>query len=385
VRILHVVPTYAPAWRYGGPIYAVHGLCRALAEAAHDVTVYTTNVDGPRDLAVPPGKPVERDGVVVTYFPCRWPRRLYRTPPLGRALESHVGGFDVVHAHSVFLWPTWAAARAASRAGRPYVISPRGMLVPELIQAKSSSIKRLWIQAVERRNLAHSSGIHVTSSVEADGLSRAGLALAPVHVVPNGVDLPPPSNLPRRPREVVFLGRLSWKKNLAALIDALGLLPAVTLVVAGPDEEGLTLSLRDRAQALGLGERVRFQGPLDAVEKSALLSQAACLILPSLNENFGNVVVEAMAHACPVVITPEVGARDVVEMSRAGAVARDTSAAALASALAAILDDPAAARAAGERGREYVQARLSWAAVAREMAGVYGEAIEMQATKHRAG
>jgi glycosyltransferase involved in cell wall biosynthesis len=259
------------------------------------------------------------------------------------------------------------------------------MLVPELIRAKSSWTKRLWIRAFERQNLARSSGIHVTSSVEADGLSRAGLALAPVRIVPNGVDLPALSNRPRRPRELVFLGRLSWKKNLGALIDALGLLPAVTLVVAGPDDEGLTPALRERATALGLGERVRFPGPLDAAEKSALLSQAACLVLPSLNENFGNVVLEAMAHACPVVVTPAVGAREVVEKGQAGAVARDTSAAALATALAGILDDPAAARAAGERGREYVAARLTWSVVAREMEGLYREAIERQATASRAG
>jgi hypothetical protein len=44
VKILHVVPTYLPARRYGGPIVAVHGLCRALVRRGHDVTVFTTNV-----------------------------------------------------------------------------------------------------------------------------------------------------------------------------------------------------------------------------------------------------------------------------------------------------------------------------------------------------
>jgi hypothetical protein len=46
-------------------------------------------------------------------------RRLYWAPALGRALESEIGKFDVVHLHSVFLWPTWAAGRAAREAGVP--------------------------------------------------------------------------------------------------------------------------------------------------------------------------------------------------------------------------------------------------------------------------
>jgi glycogen synthase len=46
MRILHVVPSYLPAVRYGGPIFAVHGLCRALAARGHEVQVFTTNIDG---------------------------------------------------------------------------------------------------------------------------------------------------------------------------------------------------------------------------------------------------------------------------------------------------------------------------------------------------
>jgi hypothetical protein len=48
MRILHVVPTYLPAVRYSGPIFAVHGLCRALARWGHYIEVFTTNVDGSR-------------------------------------------------------------------------------------------------------------------------------------------------------------------------------------------------------------------------------------------------------------------------------------------------------------------------------------------------
>ncbi len=47
MRILHAVPSYLPAWRYGGPIRSVHGLARAQAAAGHEVEVFTTDADGP--------------------------------------------------------------------------------------------------------------------------------------------------------------------------------------------------------------------------------------------------------------------------------------------------------------------------------------------------
>src|SRR5262249_55916333 len=124
MRILHVIPSYFPAVRYGGPIFAVHGLCRALAARGHPVGVFTTNVDGANDSAVPIGDPVAVDGVHVRYFPSKRLRRLYFSPPMARALHADIAGFAAVHLHSVFLWPTWAAARSARNARVPYLISP---------------------------------------------------------------------------------------------------------------------------------------------------------------------------------------------------------------------------------------------------------------------
>jgi hypothetical protein len=63
LRLLHIVPTYLPALRYGGPIRSVHALCRALAADGHDVHVFTTSVDGPADSDVPLARPVDLEGV----------------------------------------------------------------------------------------------------------------------------------------------------------------------------------------------------------------------------------------------------------------------------------------------------------------------------------
>ena|SRR5215510_7188417 len=150
MRILHVVPSYLPAVRYGGPIFAVHGLCRALAAKGHEVQVFTTNIDGAGISSTPIATPVDLDGIQIRYFSCPLVRRLYWAPALGRALHLELGKLDVVHLHSVFLWPTWAAARAARKARVPYVLSPRGMLVKDLIARRSRLTKSAWIHLIEK-------------------------------------------------------------------------------------------------------------------------------------------------------------------------------------------------------------------------------------------
>ena len=190
MKILHVVPTYYPAVRYGGPIRSVHGLASALAAQGHDVHVYTTNADGKGVLPVPLDRPVRLDGVNVWYFATSIGRRIYRSPEMRQALALNIANFDIVHLHSVFLWPTSAAAQAARRARVPYVLSPRGMLVGDLIRRKSSLAKRAWITLFERRNIEQAAAIHLTSEIEASELRALGFRCKRLAVVPNGIELP---------------------------------------------------------------------------------------------------------------------------------------------------------------------------------------------------
>lgn len=365
MRLLHVVPTYLPATRYGGPIYAVHGLCRALAARGHDVDVFTTNVDGDRESAVPLGSPVDLDGVPVRYFRSTF-RRLYVSPAMRAALDASIGGYDAVHLHSVFLWPTYAAARAAIRHGVPYIVSPRGMLVPELIARKSRVTKTLWIRAVERRTFANAASVHFTAQVEWDDARRIAIPLPNPFVVPNGIDLPPAESTRRLDDTLLFLGRINWKKGLEFLLDAIRDVPGVKVVIAGNDDENLTPKLRAQAERNGIAGRIDFRGPVSGAAKETLLRTSTALVLPSLSENFGNVVLEAMAVEMPVIVTPEVGLAADVESAGAGIVTRNT-ADVLAAAIRRLLGDSGARATMGKRGRALVQSRFTWDRVAAEM------------------
>lgn len=327
MRILQVVPSYVPAYRYGGPIRSVHRLSCALIQRGHDVEVYTTNIDGPHDLDVPLGQPVSLDGVKVTYFAAPCLRRLAWAPALSRRLQEKIRSFDVVHLHSVFLWPTWAAARAARRAGKPYFLSPRGMLGKDLIGRKSRWVKSAWIRVVERENIARAAGLHVTTELEAAEVRKLGFKCPEIICIPNGIQRPsrcatlsegPFANLPRP--YALFLGRINWIKGIDRLIRAWDMVSNLYLVIAGNDEDDYLPALRALVQELGLTARVLFTGPIADKDKWAVYENAEMFVLPSYSENFGNVVAEAMIMSCPVIVTPEVGLAETVREFGAGLI-----------------------------------------------------------------
>lgn len=362
MKILHVVPTYLPARRYGGPIVAVHGLCKALAARGHTVDVFTTNVDGDGTLDVPANAPVLLDGVRVHYFASTF-RRLYFSQEMSKTLRRRISEFDIVHSHAVYLWPGVLAAKTAAKARVPYVISPRGMLVPELIRQKSRLTKTLWLQLLERRGFARASAIHFTSRLEWDEAKRVNLPLPSPIVIPNGIDFEPRPDVPRDDQTLVFLGRVTWKKGLDRVITALPRWPNVRFVVAGNDDENLTPRLRELAESAGVADRVQFLGAVYGDAKNELLARATLFVLLSTSENFGNAVLEALAMETPVVLSSEVGLAEDVVRAGAGAIGLD--------AVEALLQDRERRATMGRNGRALVESRFAWNRVAGEMEEAY--------------
>jgi glycosyltransferase involved in cell wall biosynthesis len=377
LRVLHVVPTYYPAVRYGGPIRSVQALCASLVRRGHRVSVYTTNVDGDENSDVPLDSPVDLDGVLIHYSSVPALRRLFWSPGLARRLRNTVSEFDLVHLHSIFLWPTYVAARAAKRAGVPYLMSPRGMLVGDVIRRKSRLVKTAWINSVERRSLADAARLHVTAGIEADEARAMGLKLPEVFCVPNGVSWPSthqalgagPFCTVQRPY-ALFLSRINRKKGLDRLIRAWKWVPQLTLVIAGNDDENYLPELKGLADSEGVADRLQFVGTVSDEHKWALYESAEIFVLPSYSENFGNVVAEAMAMACPVVVTPEVGLAKLVSEVGAGVVARGEPRI-LAAAIAQLHGDEVRRKRLGVSGRQAAIEHLSWDGVAARMETEY--------------
>lgn len=387
LRILHVVPTYLPATRYGGPIYSVHNLCKALVQCNHEVYVYTTNINGQIVSDVPLAQCIDIDGVQVAYFGSTHLRRLYFSPGMKQALLQNMKTFDVAHLHSIFLWPTLISARVAETYRVNYVISPRGMLVKDLIDRKSRWIKKFWLRLFDKKNIEHASLLHVTSDLEAREAQRFRYKLPLVRVIPNGVDpivdsesyvgiatcLSAKISFPF----ILFLGRINWKKGLDKLVPAMKYCPGGVLVIAGNDEDDYRRELQVLAEGHEVGPNVIFLGRVEGSEKAWLLRNASILVLPSYSENFGNVVLEAMSVGCPVIVTSKVGLAEVVSESQAGVVC-DGDPEELGDTMDYLLQNPEVRATMGGHGRQVARERFSWQTVAQKMEAAYQDIAQIK-------
>jgi glycosyltransferase involved in cell wall biosynthesis len=180
--------------------------------------------------------------------------------------------------------------------------------------------------------------------------------------------------------DILCFGRISWKKGLDRLIRAMAELPNTTAVIAGNDEERIVEKLQGLAKQSGVGDRVRFlPRQIDCADKEALFAAARVFALPSVSENFGNVIVEAMIRGLPVVLTERVGAAEIIRASGAGIVAGGGQED-FAAALTALLASEQRLTAASIAGANYAREQLTWAKVARSFEGLYEAISERNGT-----
>ena len=258
-----------------------------------------------------------------------------------------------------FLW--------ARRRRVPFVVMLKGIIADELRNERGLVRVLLGIQARwERRNTERADLVLVPSRYSAD-VAADVYAVPPsrVAVVPEAIDLAEWearfATAPRVARggpTVLAVGRMYPRKRFVDLLHAAArlrsALPAarVRIVGKGPDWEAV-VRLRDE---LRLGETVTLLGDVTRDELAAEYVRADCFCLPSVQEGFGIVFLEAMAAGLPVVACRAAAVPEVVEDGVTGVLVPPRDPAALARALAAFLTRPEWARERGEAGRQRVRA-----------------------------
>ena len=172
---------------------------------------------------------------------------------------------------------------------------------------------------------------------------------------------------------MLFFGRLAQVKGLDRLLRAFARTRRGTLAIVGNDYEGLAAGLAEMARQLRIDDRVRIvPRTITDAEKECMFAAARVFVLPSYSESFGNVVLEAMQRGLPVIVTPEVGAAEVVKESGGGLVAGG-DAQSLGAAIDRLTEDAATSAAMGEAGRRHVSEHYGWNSVAARMEALYGE------------
>jgi poly(glycerol-phosphate) alpha-glucosyltransferase len=362
--------------RAAGVWVSVARLGKALATRGLDVEIFGIADDGADS---------ERagwDGPPLNLHPVRGSAAFAYAPRLSRSL--HRRRPSLLHAHGLWMYPSLASFRWSHRAGRPYLISPHGMLDPWAL-SRSAWKKRLVGLWFEQAHLAGAACLHALTEAEAGAIRSYGLR-NPICVIPSGVDLPQdePLALPAWAaaaagrRVLLFLGRLHPKKGLPDLVrawaDVQADSPAAAaewmLVIAGWDQGGHEGMLRRLIEELGAAGTIRLVGPQFGKEKAASFAFADAFVLPSLSEGLPVAVLEAWSYGLPALMT---GACNLPEGLAAGAALPiGTDRAAIAAGLRRLfaLSD-AERRAMGARGRALVRERFTWASVGAQMTAVY--------------
>ena len=317
------------------------------------------------------------------------------SPALVRWVRRSAAEYDIVHVHGLLNPISSLSARTALRQDATVVIRPFGTLSRYTFHHRRTALKRAYFRLVERRNLREASALHFTTSTERGDADWHGIDFTGRAYV-----VPPPS-LARvgssRPHQVdgdrarvLFLGRVVPVKNVECLLDAWSLVhrqcPSALLEIAGEGESAYMAALHERAARLGIASSVVFRGFVSGETKNKVLGSATLLVLPSLHENFGIVVLEALEAGVPVVVSPQVQLADFVRGEGLGMVVESMSRE-LSQAIVGMIGEegePLRTR-ARERGAEIVARTFSPQIVGDLLSTMYRRASERSRVRGSTG
>ena len=366
------------AMEASGPSYSVPGLCSGLKAVGVDVCLHARMGDGARDFPF--------DHVAYPYLRSRW---LPGANPLMRdGLRKACRDADILHSNGLWnmpsVYPGWAVKGTKCK----LVMAPRGTLAAWALR-KGCWKKKIFGWLFQNQVLRHADMFHATSEKEYEEIRARGYK-QPVAIVPIGMDLPdvePRNTLNTRNggRKVVFFGRLHKVKAIDNLILAwegicsqsapnssvysvYSVVRDWQLLIAGPD-----CGVKGELENL-IAERhipgVSFVDELNGQAKYDFLASADIYVLPSMTENFGVTVAEALASGTPVIAsqgTPWQG----LERERCGRwvpIGVEPLAAALKEMMS-MSDEERAAM--GARGREWIRRDFSWKGIGAKMKAAY--------------
>lgn len=341
------------------------------------------------------------------YAPARWEslthdvpalHRIARNPLFASLLPSYIvagsraaarlaraGSFDVVHAfwpipHGIF----GVAARRASNAA----------LVSTFFSAELNwSVRGRKIFGPVLRAIVRSSDAVTVISSYAGQRLREYVGAVRTFTIPFGAAAVKHEVVPGIHRakddafELLFVGRLVRRKGVDVLLHAVRILkddPRLHLRIIGGGPE--RTPLERLASELRVGDRVTFEGVVDAARINEFFAGCDALVLPAIvtetgeTEGLGVVLIEAMGYGKPVIATSAGGIVDIVANEDTGLLVTPGSARELAAAIAEAMDNPQEMQAIAERGRAFAARAFGWDEITAGLRNVYESAV---AARHR--
>jgi glycosyltransferase involved in cell wall biosynthesis len=320
LKILQINASYKPAFIYGGPTMSVSKLSEQLAKAGVNVDVFTTTANGGNELDVVTGQPVWIDGVPVTYFKRVTKDHTHFSPALLKTVWKNAKGYDIIHIHAWWNLVSVLSCFIGVIKKTPVLISPRGTLSAYSFTNKSTAAKNV-LHRVLGAYLLKKSHIHATSKAEYEAIQKITRPKS-MAVIPNFVKLPAEKYQENKEGETIFkllfFSRIEEKKGLDILINALPqLIMPYSLTIAGDGDADYIQQLKGVAEKNDSSKNINWVG-FQNENKFDMLNAHDLMVLPSYDENFGNVVIESLAAGTAVLISDKVGLADYVAENNLG-------------------------------------------------------------------
>lgn len=324
MKIIQISASYKPAAIYGGPTMSVSKLSEELYKSRIDVTVLTTLANGKAELDFPTGEMTLIDNVPVWFFKRITKDHSHFSPGLLKHLFKTIQTDQksiIVHIHAWWNLVSVLACLFAHFKKIPVVLSPRGTLSPYSFAHKKSVIKK-WMHLLAGKKLLAKCHFHVTSEQEKQEILQL-VQPKSITVIPNFVQLPSDLKSQRKAKtgtlKLLFFSRIEPKKVLEILLEALnGIEINYQLTIAGSGEPDYVGSLQKIVHKRSMQPFVNWIGFQHNNTKFEVLQTHDLLVLPSYNENFGNVVIESLAVGTPVLISKNVGLADYINTNNLG-------------------------------------------------------------------
>ena len=364
MKILHVITGLRKA---AGTSVFCGEVCNKLVALGHEVTIAVVNPEAADCYPIDSRIRLTSIG------------KLFTSIQKVKCLE-----FDVIHIHA--LWePILHKVAAWARHNKLAIVwSPHGMLTPwAMANKKCKKLLGWWLY--QRWDLKMADMIHVTALSEIDDVRRMGLTNRVV-IVPLGVKIDGREEFFERPegkKVLLFVSRVQRKKGLLNLVGAWAQLPSKIkhnwkVRIVGPDQEGHVAELKNKCIYLSVEKDFEFCGPEYGDCLAREYATADLFVLPTHSENFGSVVIEALARSVPVITTKGAPWEELIKRQCGWWI--DIGVEPLADALkAAMALDDAQRREMGARGRALVEEKYTWDAVVKAMVKGYEEVLNGRA------
>lgn len=287
---------------------------------------------------------------------------------------------QLVHINGIWNPQNYLFQEVAKSLKIKVIISPHGMLEPYILK-RNSFKKRIAMLLYQKGALATTDYLLTTAKSELNNIRKLGFN-QPAEIIPNGLDVSliskkGASSSKNKFFNILFLSRVHPKKGIEILIEALSLLQneEIKVIIAGEGEPAYITSLIKLSRTRKVEDKITFLGGVYGQEKWKLYDKANLFVLPTHSENFGIVIIEALAAGIPVITTKGTPWEELETYHCGWWIDLDIEnlACAIKDAFNTPLKD---LMRMGERGRQLVETKYDNRVVAREFLKLYNTILK---------